>query len=103
MIEYVKISGQYQVLETLKQRAKDLKDEELVIKRKFDFYEYMKDEAKVKEKRKKIKSIPNLLEKLNSQKSVLTEKSRQLVNQINQISKSMVGLVYQDYFRSYEL
>lgn len=87
------MAGQHQVLDTLKQRVEELKEIELGMKRKFDFYEYMKDEAKVEEKRNKIKSIPTLNEKLNLQKPILTEKSRQLVTQIKQISKSMVKLV----------
>ena len=79
------------MLDTLKIRVQELQDIELGMKRKFDFYEYMKDEAKVEEKRNQIKNIPVLLEKLNEQKPILTEKSRQLVTQINQISKTMVA------------
>lgn len=67
------------------------------MKRKFDFYEYMKDEAKVEDKRNKIKSIPSLHEKLDEQKPILTEKSRQLVTQIKQISKSMVIFALSDH------
>ena len=69
---------------------KELKEVELGMKRKFEFYEYMKDEAKIEEKRAKIKDIPNLNAQLALQKPILTEKSRQLVTQIKQLSNCMV-------------
>lgn len=84
-------------METLQNRVAELKEVELGMKRKFDFYEYMKDEAKVEDKRNKIKSIPTLHEKLDEQKPIITEKSRQLVTQIKQISKSMVNFALSDH------
>ena len=92
--EYLEVSGQSQCLATLKQRYRELEEIELGMKRKFDFYEYMKDEAKVEEKRNQIKKIPSLMERLNEQKPILTVKSRQLVTQIKQISKIMVVYFY---------
>lgn len=99
-LEYLEVAGQYQVLDTLKQRVEELKEIEQGMKRKYDFYEYMKDEAKVEEKRNKIKSIPSLNETLNLQKPIITEKSRLLVNQIKQISKSMVKFFHQTTFNA---
>lgn len=76
----------------LQARLKELRDEHLGLKRKQEFYEYMRDECNVDVKRQKIKDIPIMVQKTKEQKAVISEKSRYLISQIKDVSRCIVCL-----------
>jgi small-conductance mechanosensitive channel len=99
--EHLEIEGQEQYLETLKKRLEDDKSEMATIRKKMEFYNYMKEEEKVEEKRDKTNKKLAYLKQLEKQKQELNEKSRSLIQFIQVISKSMVACLYLDQLPSH--
>ena len=71
------------------------------IRKKMEFYNYMKKEEKVEEKRDKTNKKLAFLKQLEKQKQELNEKSRSLIQFIQVISKSMVVRLHTDQLPSH--
>jgi len=86
----------------LKKRLEEDKAEMAIIRKKMEFYNYMKEEERVEEKRDKTNKKLVFLKQLEKQKQELNEKSRSLIHFIQVISKSMVVSPHPDQLPSHE-
>ena len=95
ILDYLELEGQQQHLRNLKNKLIENKEEMKRIVKKKEFYNYLKEEEKVEEKREMINDKTSNLKSLDKQKQELNEKSRVLVDYIQIMSRTMVrGILF---------
>lgn len=95
ILDYLELEGQQQHLRNLKNKLNENKEEMKRIVKKKEFYNYLKEEEKVEEKREMINDKTSNLKSLDKQKQELNEKSRVLVDYIQIMSRTMVrGILF---------